>query len=163
VAIVDKKGRLFGLINLLDLVIIIAIVAVAGRFGYKAIMKNRVAAEGTSQKVQVTFALQAVKDPTIKGAQPGMEVYDRKSGTLIGTIVAVKDQPAVVVGPDGEFQSKYAFDHFITVEGNGRVTSNGTTVSNLVMKNGMGYLLETPGWSGNATVWQTPELPAPQK
>jgi hypothetical protein len=56
VAIVDKKGRLFGLINLLDLIVILLVVGVAGLFTYRHFHKAGTAAvEGRDQTIEVEF------------------------------------------------------------------------------------------------------------
>ena len=81
--IIDKKGRLFGLINIVDLLIIILLLALVAvgvkRFGNKAAV-----GEATTKKGVITAEIKVkVGDP----------IYDYDKGTLIGKILTAEVEP----------------------------------------------------------------------
>lgn len=156
-SVVDEKGRLFGKINLLDLVVILVILAVVGRFGYKAFKKGEVNAAGTDKTVEITVRLSNVTEATVNALQINDEVYDSKSNTLMGKVTEVRQQPAIVVstGSDGrlyEHESKTALDVFLTIAGPGRVSPNSVTMNSLEVRIGGTNDLKTAIWKGSGPV-----------
>lgn len=101
--IIDKKGRLFGLINIVDLLIIVLLLALVAvgvkRFGNKAAV-----GEATTKKGVITAEIKDVRDVTAKNVKVGDPIYDYDKGTLIGKILtadveAYKDET--------EYQGKF--------------------------------------------------------
>ena len=90
--IIDKKGRLFGLINIVDLVVIILILALAlvgvKRFGSKAAV-----GETTTKKGTITAEVKDVRDVTANNIKVGDPIYDYDKGTLIGKIATAEVEP----------------------------------------------------------------------
>lgn len=84
--IIDKKGRLFGLINIVDLLIIVLLLALVAvgvkRFGNKAAV-----GEATTKKGVITAEIKDVRDVTAKNVKVGDPLYDYDKGTLIGKII----------------------------------------------------------------------------
>ncbi|MDF2627195.1 MAG: hypothetical protein K0R39_1026 [Symbiobacteriaceae bacterium] len=159
--IIDQKGRLFGKVNLLDLVVVLAVVAVAGRFGYKAMTKEAAAPAGETKTVQVKFYLPNVTQPTVAFLRPGVEVYDSKSNAHMGKIVAAETKPTMIVGPEKEYESKTRVDLTITVEGTGRVTSNGSSLGGIELRGGRLFELKTPEWAFQPVLIDLPIAPKP--
>jgi hypothetical protein len=156
-AIIDQKGRLFGLINLLDLVVLLAVLGAAGLFGYKTFFENE--APVGNQTVQVQFQVDRVRQPTINELQVGAVVFDGKSGAQLGKIVAVETLPAQVLGGDGEYTAKNWFDHRFTVEGIGIRSDAGTSLGGVTLLVGA-QPLKTAGVRVDAVVWNlNPTLP----
>lgn len=90
--IIDKKGRLFGLINIVDLLIIVLLLALVAvgvkRFG------NKVAVgEATTKKGVITAEIKDVRDVTAKNVKVGDPIYDYDKGTLIGKILTAEVEP----------------------------------------------------------------------
>ena len=156
--IIDQKGRLFGKVNLLDLIVVLAVLGVAGWFGYKTFFEPEKAVG--NQTVEVEFLVARVRSATIEQLQvtnPPTQIFDAKSGALLGTIVAVRTQPARVLGDQSEFVAETYFDHYITVRGMGIVSDAGTTLGGIPMLVGE-QPLKTATWKGIATTWDlTPE------
>jgi hypothetical protein len=153
VAVIDGKGRLFGKVNLLDLVVVLAVVAVVARFGYQKVAAKAVAPASQDKTVQVTFLLGMVQQFTADEMKEGDLVYDSKSGSLLGKVTATRKEPANVVrmGPDGHFwqnQSTTHFDCYVTVEGPARTTDKGTTMHGIEVKVGRAIDLTTARWAG---------------
>lgn len=90
--IIDKKGRLFGLINIVDLLIIILLLALVAvgvkRFGNKAAV-----GEATTKKGVITAEIKDVRDVTAKNVKVGDPIYDYDKGTLIGKILTAEVEP----------------------------------------------------------------------
>lgn len=163
-AILDDKGRLFGKINLLDLVIVLAILAVVGRFAYQRLLGPGIAPVGENKVIQVTIKLPEVQQPTISELVEGVDIYDSKSNAYLGKVKAVKKEPALIVrqGSDGkthETRSDLLFDLYVTVEGPGYVSPNGVTMAGIEMKVGRTNQLKTAGWAGAGPTWDINENP----
>ena len=90
--IIDKKGRLFGLINIVDLLIIVLLLALVAvgvnRFGNKAAV-----GEATTKKGVITAEIKDVRDVTAKNVKVGDPLYDYDKGTLIGKIITAEVEP----------------------------------------------------------------------
>lgn len=90
--IIDKRGRLFGLINIVDLLIIILLLALVAvgvkRFGNKAAV-----GEATTKKGVITAEIKDVRDVTAKNVKVGDPIYDYDKGTLIGKILTAEVEP----------------------------------------------------------------------
>lgn len=151
-AIIDQKGRLFGLINLLDLVVLLAVLGAAGFLGYKTFLEPERPAVG-SQTVRVQFLAGAVRQATVDELQVGTVVYDGKSSQPLGKIVAVETRQAQVLGSAAEYTAKNWFDHFFIVEGTGIQSEAGTTLNGVVMKVGLSPIYTVGVKADGAVVW----------
>lgn len=162
-SLVDRKGRLFGKINLLDLVVLLAVLAVAGRFVYQQFRSDEITAVGEDREIEMTFMLPHVEQYTIDVLTEGEAVYDSKSNTYMGKVVDVDKRPSVVVreGPDGrlyESESDTKYDYFVTISGPGRVTSNGVTMGGIEVKVGRSNQYKSAFWAGEGTTVAFPNL-----
>ncbi|MFB5083165.1 DUF4330 domain-containing protein [Symbiobacterium thermophilum] len=153
--LIDNKGRLFGKINLLDLVVLLGILAVAGRFAYGALTGPAATPTGQDQVIEMTLRIPAVTQWTIDAIQVGDEVYDSKSNTRMGQIVDAWWEPAVVVRemPDGivPHESDTHFDLYVTVRGPARVSPNGVTMSGIEVKVGRSNQYKSAFWAATGT------------
>ena len=153
--LIDSKGRLFGKINLLDLVVLLAILAVAGRFAYGAVKGPAAAPAGQDQVIEMTLRIPAVTDWTVDVIKVGDELYDSKSNTRMGKIVETWTEPAVVVRemPDGivPHVSDTHFDLYVTVRGPARVSPNGITMSGIEVKVGRSNQYKSAFWAATGT------------
>lgn len=90
--IIDKKGRLFGLINIVDLLVIILLLALVmvgvKRFGNKAAV-----GEATTKKGVITAEIKDVRDVTANNIKVGDPIYDYDKGTYLGKIVTAEVEP----------------------------------------------------------------------
>ena len=90
--IIDKKGRLFGLINIVDLLVIILLLALVmvgvKRFGNKAAV-----GEATTKKGVITAEVKDVRDVTANNIKVGDPLYDYDKGTYLGKIVTAEVEP----------------------------------------------------------------------
>jgi len=163
VSIVDGKGRLFGRINLLDLVVLLALLAVAGRFVYQQMNAGELAPAGEDRIIEMTIMLPSVEMFTMNALREGAAIYDSKSNTYMGEVVRVDARPAVVVreGPDGrryETESQYKYDYFVTISGPGRVSPNGITMGGIEVKVGRVNQYKSAYWAGEGITVAFPNL-----
>ena len=61
--IIDEKGRLFGKINLIDLLVIVLVIAIVAAVGWKLVGKNAAAAVSDNQR-KLTFTVLFEDQPT---------------------------------------------------------------------------------------------------
>ena len=89
--IVDEKGKLFGLVNLIDLLVVLVLVAVV--FGGVKRLGSRPAVSDSSSKGIVTYEIKEVRQVTVDNIVVGDPIYHYDKGTYIGTIVDKKVEP----------------------------------------------------------------------
>jgi hypothetical protein len=159
-SVIDEKGRLFGKVNLLDLIIVVVVVAVVARVGYKWYQGRTVVTTGEAKTVQMTVKLPAVTDSTLKALHEGDEVFDSKSNALLGKIIAVRSESAWVTGATQEYKSQVIFDAYVTIEGPGRTSPNGVTMDGLEAFIGQTNYLRTVLWKGQGPTSAIQLLPA---
>ncbi|MFN3925218.1 MAG: DUF4330 domain-containing protein [Pseudarthrobacter sp.] len=165
--ILDDKGRLFGKVNLLDLVVVLAILGVAGLFGYKQYVGRQVVAVGEDRLLEITMRFPAVAQPTIDYVLKDTDLFDSKSNTLMGKVVGTRVEPATVVvhGDDGRIhyhKSPDRFDFYVTVQGRGHVTRNSITMAGLEIKIGRQNYVRNKYWAGIGATWDINEDPQPR-
>lgn len=89
--IVNEKGKLFGLINIIDLavVLILALIVVGGasRLKTKPIVVNE------NSKAVITFEVSDVRMATVENIVVGDPIYHYDKGGFIGNITDVKVEP----------------------------------------------------------------------
>jgi len=153
--VIDNKGRLFGKINLLDLVVLLGILAVAGRFAYGALAGQEAAPAGQDQTIEMTFRVPAVTQWTVDAIKVGDDVFDSKSNTWMGKIVAVDAEPALIAWEvaDGivSYESDTHFDLYVTIRGPARVSPNGITMSGIEVKVGRSIQFKSAYWAATGT------------
>lgn len=90
--IIDKNGRLFGFINIIDLLVLIAVIGIivtgVKRFG------NSTSSAGAESKQGIIVAeITEVRQATVDAVKVGDPVYDYDKGTYIGEIAEVSAKP----------------------------------------------------------------------
>lgn len=91
--IIDKRGRLFGLINIIDLFISIMLIVLIGFGAYKVLKVNPTVAVNT-QKVTMVYFIQEVRDVTFNAIEEGEIAKDYDKNTVYGKIVKKEAFPA---------------------------------------------------------------------
>lgn len=158
---IDEKGRLFGKVNVLDLVVVLVLLAGVSYLGYRYV-RPEATAPAQTKTIEVTLLITPVRQPTIEELQVGKDVVETKAKVVLGTIVAVETRPAQRSGSDAEYVSGFTYDHFITIRGNGSVAPGAPTLlSGVEMWKGSSYGLAVGDWKGGAVVWGINKEPAP--
>ncbi|MCL2197820.1 MAG: DUF4330 domain-containing protein [Defluviitaleaceae bacterium] len=96
---IDKKGRIFGVVSLIDLfaVVIIASVIAVVYFNVGASGRPVVGAE---QPVYITFFSPALEDFTVAALAENTPVIDDINGTFLGTVVGIEIGDSITFMPD---------------------------------------------------------------
>ena len=89
--IIDEKGKLFGLINIIDLsvllVVVLLVVGGASRF------KAKPTVTGKLSEALIDFEVSNVRMATVNQIAEGDQVFHYDKGTLIGEVVEVSVEP----------------------------------------------------------------------
>ncbi|NLY66775.1 MAG: DUF4330 domain-containing protein [Tissierellia bacterium] len=89
--IIDNKGKLFGIINIVDLLVILLVALLV--YGGVTRLKKSPIAEAETKKAIVTLEISDVRSATVDGIQVGDPLYHYDRGTLFGTIVDKRVEP----------------------------------------------------------------------
>ena len=129
--IIDKNGRLFGKISLLDIIIVavvvfLAVVFVLGRFGG---LKLPIATKKSNIDFTLTIKAYNVEKTNKPPFEVGSLLYS-VNGEYIGKVTKVEVKPyttkeKLADGTFFDYESPTAYDYFLTVEGNGTQSEKG--------------------------------------
>lgn len=105
--IINEKGKLFGVINIIDLIVIIVLVLIIVGGIKRAKAKPEVV--GETRKALITIEVSNVKKPIADGFDVGQNLYFQDKDSLIGEItdIAVKPYTKNVMS-GGKWYSKEA-------------------------------------------------------
>ncbi len=119
--IIDEKGRLFGKINLLDLVVVLFVVVIIGFIGSKLVSnpESYAVSQGDNvKKMYVTVKCQLVTDSFANSIQPGDKLLAQNAYTG-GEVYSIDSiEPAEYTGVDDKGQvviSKHPYLKDVTV------------------------------------------------
>lgn len=122
---IDNKGKLFGKISIVDIIIVLAFaVAVAG-FAYKLTSGNTKVAVRADTPIAMELKMEQVRQYSVDAVRIGDKVYE-EHGDLLGTIVASHVEQSRRPGDNGDGTVTYApmenrYDLYIEIEAVGRV------------------------------------------
>lgn len=131
---IDKQGKLFGLINAIDLFVLVSLTAVLvfgvfrfGNVGGVGILER-------PSPITMSFLIEALEDFTANSVREGDPVSDNASGVFLGHIINIDKSPAVEYHPNaagimvpGFFPNHYTVE--ITTELEGYRFPNGVWIS----------------------------------
>ncbi len=90
----DKKGKLFGKINIIDFCVIIIIIVLAAGAVYKFKFMDKTSNNTAMQPVTYTVKVEKVRSYALDNIEVGDILFDKTSGNAIGTISNVESEPA---------------------------------------------------------------------
>lgn len=139
---IDEKGRIFGKINLVDLLIILVLIAAAVFLGIKFLGPDSTVA--TTQKAVVSLYCEEAPDYVVDKLAAGSSVWDSVDNVVIGTLTDWTLSDSVGYLPDTEGESiKYAKDgyHAVTLncDAEGVIGPYGITIGDTLY--GVGHTL----------------------
>ena len=145
--VIDKRGRLFGWINIIDLFISIMLIALIGFGAYKVFKVNPTVAVNT-EKVTMVYFIQEVRDVTYNAIEEGEIAKDYDKNTVYGKIVKKEALPAkkMINTADGrmvEAEIPNRFDVKIYIEGDAVVSKTGVYMGNQEVR--VGYNVAIKG------------------
>lgn len=136
--IIDNKGKLFGKVSIIDILIVLVVLGAVAGGGYKYIKAKASSPFVKQDKVEITFYCEefpqyAADEDNMK---QGSLVKDGVQGTVLGVLKEVKTDKSVsyAASAQGEFnvstKQGYLSAH-ITAEGEGRYSDNGLVIGNV--------------------------------
>ncbi|KXG78087.1 hypothetical protein AN618_07060 [Fervidicola ferrireducens] len=154
--LIDKKGRLFGLINVIDLLVIILVVAVVTRF---ALNPQKSSLTNEEKKIQVVLLVKDVRDATANVIKEGDMVRETKTNNLLGKVTKVEVKPAetLVNTADGRVlnvPNPVLKDVYVTVEGSATVGENAIVLGGTEIRIGTALQMKTNLYAVVATVME---------
>ncbi len=151
-AFIDNRGRLFGWMNLVDLLVVLVLIALVA-FAYVRF----VAGTGDEETLITTFRVEQVREPTILEIEVGDEVRD-ETGTVLGTVRQTEDYPTKVeflneqTGEPVVVESNLYFDIDFAVEGQGQVSQSQYAIGSIPLEVGRQLVVKGPGFSVRAAI-----------
>ncbi|MGI6605063.1 MAG: DUF4330 domain-containing protein [Firmicutes bacterium] len=154
--LIDKQGRLFGRVNIIDLAVLVLVLAVAARLGLRSRMLTAVNPSTTSP-VEVVILVEDVRQATADAMQEGENVLNTKSNAVLGKLAAKDVRPAAkeVETADGRLvraESSFRKDVYVTIRGQGQVTPNVILLGGYEMRVGASVAIKGLKFSVNGTV-----------
>lgn len=130
--LINKKGKLFGIINVIDLGILLVIVALVIGGVYKIKSINSIQAEDLKQ-IEVTVRFEEEPKGLVEAINNGDILEDSVRGIEIGEVVSkdIELHKELVVGKDGRVEYKEipdSYDGEIVLRGNAIVDDEGVVV-----------------------------------
>lgn len=150
---IDDRGRFFGKVSIIDVLVVLLIVAV----GVFILLR----AQGTGNQlvgVRTTFAVEKVRYLTVDAIHVGDQVHD-EAGSFLGTVedrsvtatqVEFGNSEGLAVGSPSQIYK----DVLIMVKGTGQKSSSGVVrVGGTILRVGKPLTLMGPFFEVKATVW----------
>ncbi len=101
--ILDKNGKLFGKINIIDLLLIVVVVAIIGIFGYKFLAPQNAGTTQSGTKAIMRFYAEEISDFVLDDTiHPGDVVYDVQEKVVMGTVTDFDTFDSVVYNTDAQ-------------------------------------------------------------
>lgn len=139
---IDEKGRLFGRISVIDVLVIVVLLSAASYFVYARFVKNlREDISSREQPIEFTVAVMGIRPGTAEAIQNGARMFEFKTGAYVGTVKEVRTEPAQIwtIHEDGRWllaKSQDRVDAYVTIAGTARVGENVITVNGVEVRVG---------------------------
>jgi hypothetical protein len=149
--VLDDRGRLFGKLNLVDLLVLVVVVALLV-FAFMRFSGSG----GEQATIRTTFAVERIRDVTIAQFDEGVEVRD-DTGTLLGTVQDFRVSPFPEAVPDAEGNlhlrdSPVFFDMVVVVEGTGFASASQVRVGSVPLLVGRILIIRGPTFEVTARI-----------
>lgn len=137
-AIIDNKGKIFGKVSIIDILIVLIFVGAIAGGGYKFIKARATSPFVKQDKIEIAFFCEEF--PAFAGDPENMKmgsiVKDGIQGSVLGTVTDIKTDKSIsyAQSASGEF-NKSSKDGYLsgtfTIEGQGRYSDNGVVINNV--------------------------------
>lgn len=147
--LINKEGKFFGKISIIDILVIAAIILLGVGLFVKFGTSGTNLVASTNEKIEYTLQVDAVRMYTVEALQGGGPVSDATTKEEMGKIVDVTYEPAQkrVDMADGTFQMVVIpeeYDVTVTVEVEGKVSDKGFyTKGNKFLAAGSSYTINS--------------------
>lgn len=139
---IDKNGKLFGKISIIDLGIIVLVLAFAAGVYVKFGVLDQTTTATTNGTITFTVKISSVRVLYYEQLDIGDALYESDNDTKIGVITDISKEAAEIsyVDKDGETKKAPAadrYDIYLTIEGDGSITG-GRYLMNRTYEIGLG-------------------------
>lgn len=138
-----KKGKIFGIFNILDVLVLLAIVLVVGGLAIRNNLLNMVKVASSDSEIEFSIHVERLRDYSYDALTIGDTLYDSETGASLGKITDKKktEYKERVDLPNGTVTFATLPDRYtvtITVLGRGNSTADGNYINGnrLVAPNG---------------------------
>jgi hypothetical protein len=142
--IINEKGKLFGLINVIDLFLLLFVVC-AGVFVAKPLLGQEMAAPVVvdTQDIYITYFISNIRDVSVNAINEGDQVFDINSADSFGTVMDKVVEPATIMTTDADGNVQYSiipdrYNMYVTIHSQGQIKENEIMVNRNSMK--IGYM-----------------------
>ncbi|MBQ7109215.1 MAG: DUF4330 domain-containing protein [Clostridia bacterium] len=127
--IIDKKGKLFGKISVVDIAVVLIIVVLAVGI-YLRFAGETENISTNSEKITCTFLVENVRMYTVDALKKGGALYEKTSKEYMGEVTDVKWEEGLyqVNMADGSFKKvvpEERYNVYVTIEFDGKVNDGG--------------------------------------
>ena len=126
---IDKEGKLFGKVSIIDIIVVLAIVVAA--FGvYNRFASANSKVETVTQNIEYTMIVKGVRQGTVDALEKGGQVFEATTkeyfGEIVGTdYVAAVDYEEMLNGEIKSVELPEKYDVTVTVRIDGKVNDSG--------------------------------------
>lgn len=136
---IDEKGRLFGKVNIVDLIIVIIILAAAAFVGMKFFGPESTVAN--TQNVRITMFCDESPTYVVEQLEAGSEAWDSSNQVVLGTLKewTTGDSMSAITDAEGnvvEISREGYRSVRLVCEGTGIVSDHGVTIGGVLYANG---------------------------
>ncbi|HWQ29596.1 MAG TPA: DUF4330 domain-containing protein [Negativicutes bacterium] len=156
-ALMDKKGRLFGKINIVDLSIVLILLLLAGGVYYVFFGGSSKQVTATN-KVVYEFEITNVNKDFVDAITDGDPIRDSVRGNELGTVTGKVERPATMLNED-LINGRYviakvpdAYDVAITIEAQANITPANVIVGGAEVKVGKKFFIKGKGYANQGFV-----------
>jgi len=156
-ALIDGKGRLFGKVNIIDLLIVLLIISIVGG-AYRVFFGGRSKQVVETSKVTYDFEITNVNMEFVDAINPGDPIRDSVRGNEIGTVVSKTSRNATMLNED-LINGKYViadvpdmYDVIITIEGQANITPANIIIGGAEIKVGKKFSIKGKGYANQGFV-----------
>jgi hypothetical protein len=151
--LIDEKGKVFGLINIIDLVILLVIVLVAAGAAYKYTHKT---VQGEVKTVEFQVMVPCVRPELAKSVKVGDKMVKDNSYTPV-TVKSVDIKPGLSVNLNAAGQKVIAYDPYlkdvyVVNEGTVNISSATITMGGQEIRIGKDYYVKSRNYELKGTV-----------
>jgi hypothetical protein len=156
-ALIDRKGRLFGKINIVDLLIVLLTIAIVGGV-YFVFFGGADKQVVESTKVIYDFEITNVNTDFVDAINIGDPIRDSIRGNELGTLTSKASRPATMLNEDlanGRYviaDVPNSYDVVITIEAKAKITPANIIVGGAEVKVGKKFFIKGKGYANQGFV-----------
>lgn len=91
--VMDKKGKLFGKINIIDMLVLLVIMLILAAGLYKYVLSGNRGISSNPDLLQYTVSITDVRNYSADALDVGDKLYDAKTDTYMGKVIAKEVKP----------------------------------------------------------------------